>query len=98
MPYKKENIFSRVIKYLDAFKNPAELTLDGERDVKSIIGGVMFFILAALIIIVVAYFLKIYLNGTDFTVSQRRLIDSDLNVIDSDTLGELKQGINLVSG
>jgi hypothetical protein len=63
------------------------LTLDGDRDVKSIIGGLMFGVLAALIIIASKQFLTTYLNGTDYTVGYRRLIDSDLDKIGSDTLG-----------
>ncbi len=52
------------------------------------IGGVMFFILATIIIIVVYFFLKIYLDGSDFTVSHRRIIDGDLDTINpTDTLG-----------
>lgn len=59
----------------------------------------MFIILAILIVIVVNYFLEIYLSGSDYTVSRRRLVDSDLNVVDSsNTLGELSPGIHLTSG
>lgn len=59
----------------------------------------MFFILAILIIIVCYYFLKIYTSGADYTVSHRRLIDGNLEVIDpSSTLGELSQGIKLNTG
>jgi hypothetical protein len=47
----------------------------------------MFFILAALVIIIVYYFLQIYTSGSDYTVSQRRLVDSNLQSIDSTTLG-----------
>lgn len=47
----------------------------------------MFGVLAALIIIVSKQFLTTYLNGTDYTVGYRRLIDSDLDKIGSDTLG-----------
>lgn len=73
--------------------------MDGERDVKSIIGAFMFAILATLIIIVVYYFLKIYTDGSDYTVSRRRLIDGNLDVIDSsNTLGELNLGIHVTSG
>lgn len=73
---------------MDVFKNPAELTLAGQRDVKSIIGGIMFGVLVTLIAIVCKQFLTIYLDGTDFTVSHRRLIDGDLDKIDnSNTLG-----------
>ncbi len=64
------------------------MTLDGERDVRSIIGGFMCIILTVLIVIVVWYSLWIYQNGKDFTVSHRRIIDGDLNVIDTtNTLG-----------
>lgn len=59
----------------------------------------MFGVLVVLIVIVCEQFLTIYLDGSDFTVSHRRLIDGDLDKIDnSNTLGELSPGINLVSG
>ncbi len=59
----------------------------------------MFFILAAAIIIVCFYFLKIFSDGSDYTVSHRRMIDGDLKLVDSsNTLGELSQGIHLVAG
>lgn len=81
------------------FKNPPEFTLDGQRDVKSYCGAAMFFILTALIIIVCFYFLKIYTSGSDYTVSHRRLIDGNLDVIDSsNTLGELNPGIHMDTG
>lgn len=99
VPEKKENHIKSFIKRLDAFRNPPELTLDGKRDVKSIFGALMFFILAALIIIVCVYFLHIYVSGTDYTVSHRRVIDSNLNEIDTtSTLGELNPGIQLTVG
>ena len=48
----------------------------------------MFGVLIALIIIVCKQFLTIYLDGKDYTVSHRRLIDGDLDKIDnSNTLG-----------
>ena len=59
----------------------------------------MFFILSTLIVIVCFYFLKIYTSGSDYTVSHRRLIDGNLDVIDSsNTLAELNPGIYLRSG
>lgn len=82
MPYKKENTFSAILKKMDVFKVPAELTLDGQRDVKSICGGLMFFVVAALVIIVVVHFLQIYNQGTDYTVSHRKFIDDNLSKTD----------------
>ena len=59
----------------------------------------MFGVLAALIIIVCKQYLTVYLDGTDYTVSHRRLIDGDLDKIDTtDTLGELASGIHVTSG
>ena len=59
----------------------------------------MFCILATCIIIVCHYFLLIYTTGSDFTVSHRRILDGNLEVIDSSsTLGELSPGINFNVG
>jgi hypothetical protein len=99
VPYKKQNPIASLMRRLDAFKNPPELTLNGEREVKSIFGALMFFILATCVIIVCYYFLRIYTTGSDYTVSHRRILDQNLEVIDStNTFGELSPGINLNVG
>ncbi len=48
---------------------------------------------------VVAHFLTIYTNGSDYTVSHRNIVDADLSNVDSSsTLGDLSPGINILSG
>ena len=84
---------------MDIFKNPPEFTLEGQRDVKSVCGGLMCFVLLILVLVVSTHFMQLYVDGKDFTVSQRRFIDTDKDIIDYlDTFGEIYPGIKLTTG
>jgi hypothetical protein len=84
---------------MDIFKNPPEFTLEGQRDVKSVCGGLMCFVLLILVLVVSTHFMQLYVDGRDFTVSQRRFIDTDKDIVDYlDTFGEIYPGIKLTTG
>ncbi len=68
-----------VFRSIDMFQTNAELTLNGKRSIQSVCGGMICLVLTALVIMVVANFVGIYLNNSDKMISYERKIESVSN-------------------
>lgn len=87
----------KFLNNFNLFNTTSSLTLDGERRVKSVCGGVCCLILLTFIFLVTYHFLSIYFNNNDYILSYEKKLD-DANDIESNIALKVGENFKFVLG
>lgn len=74
--YKKRSTFEKVLGKIDIFSNNNQLTFEGKRSVQSICGGVTCILFLILTILLTQYFLTVYFDESEYSVSYETIYDN----------------------